>query len=414
MISALLSILLAWFFAAIVLLLLLHGRTLRALWREPALACPVVIVESDDWGVGPVSDAEVLGSIADVLGSVRDATGRPAVMTLGVVSGHPDGVRILASGITRYHRQTLFDPKFARIADAMRAGCAAGVFAPQWHGLEHCWPASLLARARDDERLQRWLADPAARSEALPSVLQSRWVDTAGLPSRPLAREDVESAVGDEAVLLRQLFGRVPTVAVPNTFVWNEDVERAWVTAGVTSIVTPGHRCEGRDADGALQAPTRAVRNGERSLSGAVFVVRDDYFEPIRGHRAEQVWEAVARKRRLGRPILLEMHRENFIASPDSARVALHELERALHGVLHRNPDTRFMTTADLACLLSDTASPLRVQGGGRWLCVLARRLACDASLARFLKYSGLRGALLLFVHMSDSVTHGRFAIASQ
>ena len=32
--------------------------------------------------------------------------------------------------------------------------------------------------------LRAWLADPGARSEALPPALQSRWVDAAVLPSR--------------------------------------------------------------------------------------------------------------------------------------------------------------------------------------------------------------------------------------
>ena len=51
-----------WFAGGCGLLWLFHARTLIRLWREPALAAPVVIVESDDWGPGPVEDAEVLCS----------------------------------------------------------------------------------------------------------------------------------------------------------------------------------------------------------------------------------------------------------------------------------------------------------------------------------------------------------------
>jgi hypothetical protein len=41
----------------------LCGR-LRALWREPALRVPVLIFESDDWGAGPVEQAQCTAQTA--------------------------------------------------------------------------------------------------------------------------------------------------------------------------------------------------------------------------------------------------------------------------------------------------------------------------------------------------------------
>lgn len=408
MTSVFLLIFFAWVLAAAGLLVVSHGRTLVALWREPVLAHPVVIVESDDWGTGPPSDAERLRRIADRLAVIRDVAGHPAVMTLGVVSGEPDGPAILASGLDRYHRRTLDAPEFAPIVDAIRAGCAAGVFALQRHGLEHCWPSSLLRRAREDATLQGWLADPAARSEALPSPLQSRWVDASALPSQPLPKAEIEAAVAEEAALLLRVFGEAPSIAVPNTFVWNDDVERAWAATGVTCIVTPGRRLEGRDAAGGLQPATRRIRNGERTASGAVQVVRDDYFEPIRGHRAELVWQAVAAKARLGRPALLETHRESFIAAPGVAETSLGELERALCGVRERWSDVRFMSTIALARHLADPASPLLERATCARIAPWLQRILCEVELQRLLKFSGLRMLVAVALRVSRRVTHGR------
>lgn len=401
-------LLLAWPMTALVLLGLLHARTLCALWREPVLLHPVVIVESDDWGVGPPADAAMLARIAARLAGIRDGTGQPAVMTLGLVAGHPDGATILASDLQQYHRRSLDEAAFRPIVDAIRDGCAAGVFALQRHGLEHCWPRSLLARAGEDATLRCWLADPRARSEALPSPLQSRWVDAAVLPSLPLPEAEIAAAVAEEAALLRRLFGAAPTVAVPNTFVWTDAVERAWSATGVSCIVTPGRRLEGRDAAGGLLPPTRRIRNGERTASGALQVVRDDYFEPVRGHRAEQVWQAVAAKTRLGRPTLLETHRESFIAAPATSAAALDELERALRGVLQRWPDTRFMNTAELARHLADPASPLRGQRFSDRLAPVLRRVGHEPALRRLLKFGGWKLVLELAVAVLDGVTHGR------
>ncbi|MCK0509216.1 hypothetical protein [Aromatoleum anaerobium] len=388
--STVLTLLLLWVVVSAGLLTAMHGRLLRALWREPVLTRPVVIVESDDWGPGPGTDAGILRAIAASLDAIRDRSGRPAVMTLGIVLGVPDGAAILAGKGKVYARRSLAEPEFAPIVAAIRDGCATRVFALQRHGLEHFWPAALLARLADDEALREWLADPSTRSEALPAALQSRWVDSARLPSTPLAPPAIEAAVREEAALFKQVFGELPEVAVPNTFVWDDALERAWAAHGVRCVVTPGCRYEGRDAAGNLGPPTRRIRNGECGVGGLRYVVRNDYFEPIRGHRAERVWQAVATRTAQGRPTLLEMHRESFIAAPGDARAALSELERALRGAVARHPALCFMRTAELACHFGDPASPLLACGLPMRLRVWLRRLQAEPPCARLLKTTGL------------------------
>lgn len=376
--------------SALALLLFVRRGVLAALWREPMLRVPVVIVESDDWGVGPASDGHVLRRIAAVLKEVGDALGHPAVMTLGVVAGSPDGQAIVAGGCEKYTRVSLLEPRYAPIVEAMRDGCAAGVFAIQRHGLEHCWPAALLARARRDKALARWLMEPEARSEALPAELQSRWVDASELPSRPLASVEVAAAVDEEARLLELLFGRVPPVAVPNTFVWDDVVERAWAASGVRCIVTPGRRYEGRDAEGKLSPPTRVFRNGQRNAQGVCFVVRDAYFEPSRGHRAEDAWRAVAARSTLARPTLLETHRGNFIDAPAQSETALAELARTLRGVVARHADVCFMSTETLVRHFDDPESELLLRTPLPRLAVFLRRVGTAPELRRTLRWLGL------------------------
>lgn len=391
--------LLAWLVLAVVLLSR-QAAILRALWREPMLARAVVIVESDDWGPGPPSDARALERIAAVLANVRDTQDQPAVMTLGVVLGNPDGAAILADDCRRYHRSTLDEPQYAPIVQAIQQGCGAGVFALQRHGLEHCWPASVLDRALEDAALRAWLADPAARSEALPSALQSRWVDAAVLPSRDIPESEIQAAVLEEAALFRQVFGDAPPVAVPNTFVWTDAVERAWAASGVRCVVTCGRQYQGRAADGGLMPGMRHIVNGEAGVAGVCYVVRDAYFEPIRGHRAEQVWQAVAERTVLARPTLLETHRESFIAAPEVAERSLAELARALEGVVQRHPDVRFLTTAALAGVLGSPGSALLLQGSARRLGVFLLRVLETPALSRNLKLSGLRLVLPVLARM--------------
>lgn len=388
---------LGWLALGIAVLIWRHGACLARLWREPVLACPVLIVESDDWGMGPSEDSERLNRIAGVLTRIRDKTGQPAVMTLGVVLGDADGPAIAASNYARYARRTLEAPEAAPIVEAMKAGGNLGVFALQRHGLEHFWPPSLMFRLRHESAggvLRTWLANPRHRSESLPADLQSRWVDTATLPSAPLAAAGVAAAVEDEVALYERVFGFCPKVAVPNTFIWNEVVEAAWAATGVTCIVTPGAQFAGRDRRGNLLPACRKVWNGMMARSGAVYVVRDDYFEPVRGHRAERVWQAVADKTRLGRPALLETHRESFIGAAQELEAALAELETALTGALARFPGMRFLSTEALAASYADDASPLR---DTRPLCrvrAFTARICAEPECRRMLKMTMLAPVL--------------------
>jgi len=389
-------LILAWFAASVGLLAVLHWRTLLATWREPVLACPVLIVESDDWGPGPSEDAAALQELARVLESLRDDGGRCAVMTLGVVSAVPDGQGILAGGCSTYLRRTLADSAFTAIREAMQAGVERGVFAPQWHGLEHFWPESLMAclgeRADPAQRqaLRDGLHADCPRSEDLPPALQSRWVDAARLPSSALTPSAVALAVREEAAVLRYVFGAGPEVAVPNTFVWDDVVERAWAACGVSCVVTPGCRYEGRDGTGGLASATRRIRNGDRGQGDVCYVVRDVYFEPLRGHRAERVWQALEERTAQGRATLIETHRSNFIGPAEVRNAVVGELERALRGSLTGHHDLRFMSTVELAQILRDAESPFRERDLRRRVVAWLRRVAAAAGPARILKITGL------------------------
>lgn len=321
-------------------------RPLVARWREPVLRHPVLAIESDDWGAGPVRQAELLERLLAMLRSVQDGEGRPAVMTLGVVMEVPDGSRIAADDARHYHGLPLSAPVFEPVRDALSRGRAAGVFALQLHGQCHYWPASLLAAARGDPAVRAWLTDPGpARTEALPAPLQSRWVDAAVLPSRAHDAAEVRAAVAAEAEAYRALFEASPAVAVATTFVWDEAVEAAWREAGVETVITPGRRATCRDAFGEPGCVDRRMLAGELSPQGLLYLVRDVYYEPALGHRPARLVEGLATRARQGRACLVETHRFNFLDQPDAS---LAQLEQGLRAALARCPELRFLAPAEL------------------------------------------------------------------
>ena len=327
-----------------------YASDLHRRWREPVLRYPVLVIESDDWGAGPLEQAQALDALRQVLKGHHDQTGRHPVMTVGVILGIVDRAAMAAASPSDYVRLTLDDARLATALTALGAGIKEGVMVPQLHGLEHYWPPALMAAAETDEQVAAWLAgEGMARSEDLPSHLQSRWTNAAALPSRPIPEVEINQAAAQEAEIYARIFGVAPTVAVPTTFVWNDAVERAWAAHGVACIVTPGTRHENRDGQGRPSGDGRTILNGERGQSGVLYLVRDNYFEPALGHRAENGLAALARQTERGRPTLLETHRFNFLCAPIQAEAALGELNRLLAEACARYPTLRFLSTQEIA-----------------------------------------------------------------
>lgn len=369
--------------------LLWYRRALMALWREPLLDQPVLIFESDDWGAGPVeSQTQALHRLVDLLTRFRDHAGRHPVMTLALVLAVPDGAAIHREG--RYRRLTLADPIFAPLRAAIERGRQAGVFALQLHGMEHYWPPALMASR--DPAVKSWLeADTPPATERLPAHLQSRWTDASVLPSRPLPDEAIAAAVREEVALFEQIFGEKPRVAVPPTFVWDERVETAWARAGVEVVVTPGLRSRCRNAEGLPDCDSGPIVNGQ-SGPGVRYVVRDDYFEPERGHRAAAGLAALQRKWAQRRPCLLETHRSNFIGEVATAEQALAALGELIEQALRRYPDLSFLDTATLAAEYR-SAKPLAADLAARWQAWRAR----VRELRGFMRCAKLAGLGWLF-----------------
>ena len=271
-------------------------------------------------------------------------------MTLGLILSIADTQAMRAAKQSAYIRLALDHVRFEPVLTALRAGINEGVFAPQLHGLEHYWPPAVIAAARADVQVAAWLkTNGIALSEDLPPRLQSRWINAASLPSQPLSEAEIYAAVAEEVKVYMHIFGAKPTIAVPTTFVWSDVVERAWAAHGVTCVITPGTRYESRDGQGRPSGDGRVILNGERGQGDVMYLVRNNYFEPKLGHRAEKGLDALAIQTVCGRPTLLETHRFNFVGNPVQSKAALVELDRLLAEARVHYSELRFLSTQDIA-----------------------------------------------------------------
>ena len=312
----------------------------------PVLEQPVLIIESDDWGPGPETHAHALDQIRGELKRHTDHTGRHPVMTIGVVLSIPDMPRIQETG--RYAARYLHESEFRSIVDALKKGADEGVFYLQLHGMAHYWPDNLMTELERNPALVKSLTEVPWLTETMPSWLQSRWIDGRQLPSAPMPATAIDQAVAGEVQEFERCFGFRPKVAVPPTFVWNEEVEHAYARHGIEVLITPGRRYTGRDAEGRLTPPDQVEINGARFSCGLVTLVRDLYFEPALGHTPTELLPQIERKWTRREPALLETHRFNFVdeAQRSSALRALNEL---LEKVVVQSPETRFLNPLELA-----------------------------------------------------------------
>jgi len=363
----------------------------RALWREPVLCVPVVIIESDDWGAGPAEQADLLRRLRHLLGRHADACGRRPVMTLGLTLASPDA-RALAADTEGYARRMLDHPDHAAILAEIRQGIADGVFAAQLHGTEHFMPAVVCEVASSEPEVRDWLVRGDQYSELLPARLQSRWIDARRLPSTEHSRECLEAEVAAEVAAFRRLFGVQPGVVVPNTFAWTQAVEVAWARHGLRYLVTCGRRFVARDAAERLRDDGAELRNGERS-NGLVCLVRDAYFEPAKGHTAADALALLPRYSDCGRPLLFETHRSNFTTLNPAAEQAFAALDELLAELLRVQPRLRFLSTQELGDALVDAnpefVSQRRITRLRAWLCRVRQ-------LPGFVRHARLCGADLL------------------
>lgn len=389
------------------LILVAFARRLMADWREPVLSAPVLIIESDDWGPGPPEDAARLRQVARLFQEFRDGRGHHPVVTLGIVLAVPEPAAGEGDGgRPAYVPRALDRPEFSPLVRAMLSGRDAGVFALQLHGMEHFWPPAVLKAAQRDVAARAFFDKDNVwpRHESLPPHLQARWIDASELPSAPLGREDIESAAAEETECFARVFGERARVAVPVTFTWTMDVEAAWAGRGVRVVVSPGSRNVGRDRQGKLVDDGAILRNGMRGPGNLVYVVRDVYFEPAMGHRADAVLDEVLRRHRLGRPALLEMHRFNFIGDEARSERSLSEVRRLLQLSLQRIPRLRFMSTETLALALAEPRSGLVDRRLAARIRALVLRAATIPRLRKLAWLSGLALPAALALAISSAL----------
>lgn len=340
------------------------GLGRMAHWR---CAEPVLVFESDDWGLerrasserlkalgepGERADEETetaddLRRLFDVLGRHRDVTGRPAAFSANFIVANPDHDAIARDHYDVYHEI----PIGARedIRAAYREGMERRVFCAELHGRRHFSVEEWLADLRRDVVGARQLSSEHRHGGVSLFKGQGQRYHTEYVSWRTGVEPDEETLardLNDSLDVLERLFGRRPSSTIAPHYVFSSRTETAWGRAGLRFIQGGNYQVLRGDGGGyGRRWVSHAL--GERSPSGLRYLHRFVQFEPRPERPHQGIAAALPRilscfKQRI--PAVVDTHRMNFTGRYGSE--GLRQLVELLDTLGPLRP--RFLTTTEL------------------------------------------------------------------
>jgi hypothetical protein len=370
------------------------------LWAGFRCEEPVVVLESDDWGLRrrpcveeltpwgtPSAWAEEqeetaadLARLRAVLDGHRDGGGRGAALTMNVIAANPDHAAIEADGFTRYHDRPVDETLGEDVVAELRRGVDAGRFCLQLHGRAHANVDRWLADLRDDAPGARALF-AAGVDGGLGLVREHGWRyhselgDWSAGTVRTTA--DLVAWLAPAVDTVARLGGARPRSAVAPHYVLSDEAEAAWAELGLEFVQAAERRLHPGEPD------ARTSYLGQQGPAGLVHLTRTVRFDPRPQRDGHHAAEAAARARRcfaVGLPAVVDTHRINFTGP--WAESAAEQLDALL--AVADEAGARYLTTPELGEAARDggdftdavTGAPRRLHPVGGMARALARPVA--------------------------------------
>jgi hypothetical protein len=329
------------------------------------LARPVVIFQSDDWGLtGIPSPAgierlkplgfgtspwdrygletqEDLEALAKVLSKHRDLDGNPACFTANFILANADLRRMKEESFAAFRTVPIHQgfpaPWQDSLVDTYRDLVNKGLFYPGMHGYTHFGVEGFLAACRDPGekgRLARALVEQdLAFSGSLTPEYHFALVQLHHGQEVFLDRDHQAPWVAEGIRLYKETFGRDPVSTCAPGYRCNDDTVDLWREQGLRVVQTSG----GREL---------------KPWNGLLDISRNTNFEPLL-HGPEAIELALAEAERAvkqGMPIVICSHSINYITRHNHhGEAGRAMLDQFLSRLLERFPNLAFLDDARLA-----------------------------------------------------------------
>ena len=354
-------------------------------WQAPKLTTPVVVIESDDWGldfVAPVFvepggklDADQTAGVQrlrDVLSRHRDHTGRRAVLSAFVVVRQADTQAIAKDPQHRYHYRPI-DEAVPRTVAALKVARAEGLFHLTYHARDHrdaaVW-AQRVGEAAETAKAAGKPFDPAVVRTFLsddPNVrdrLFGEYFDNVSGYLEPPPQAEADRKVREGLAEFERIFGSRAVGTVPPRYLWGEQALIAFQNNGIRYL--HGVNREG----GRYRNPNDVVARpaGIRMPHGLIGLTRTVLLEydPVtrKYPEVDQAMGGAAEAVANGQPIVICTHTWNYCSGESAVddRMAM-RLDTLLTRLEETYPDLRYLDSLELGTLAESGAFRTSVPG---------------------------------------------------
>ena len=375
-------------------IIVVYRRQLAPAWSAPRAATPVVVIESDDWGLdyepphfvmpSPTVDtrqAAGVARLARTLAGQKDAAGRPAIAGAFIVVHQADSAAIAADPNFAYHSLPI-DRSMPQTVAALKQAAQQGVLNLVYHGRDHrdvgLW-CQKIRRVVELSKEQGRSFDPEAVRTFQPrDPIEHDRINAEYFDSRTGYLEDldyaaVEAKVTEGLAEFERIFGRRPVSTVPPRYLWGSAAEKALAADGIRYL--HGVNKQGGRFAGADDVWSRPF--GVKLDSGLIGIprntdveVRPDNSLPDMATILAEADTAAAS----GQPIVICAHACNFATDgPELGEKMCDFLAQVLTNLRQRFPGLRYLSaeeagtlaqTGEVRVRVGDDEHPVRLAGG--------------------------------------------------
>jgi len=343
-----------------------------ASWITPKLDVPVVVIESDDWGLDYASrfvvpsrelDTQQAGGVkilSQALAAHHDCVGRNPIASAFIVVHQADTPAIAKDPRFEYHSRPI-DQTMPRTVAALKDAASKGLFSLVYHGRDHrdagLW-ALKVQKAAERFQADGKEFDPEIVTTFLPRYdsreqdrMHAEYFDSRTGYLEALPQGEVDRKVAQGLGEFERIFGKRPVSTVPPRYLWGPQAEAAFRANGIRYL--HGANKQGGRYRGAGDIWTRSF--GVRLSGPLVGIPRNADLEagvqtstPDPRSVIEPAEEAIA----AGQPVVISTHAANYC----SPNVALSQtmgsrLGEVLSSLESRHPNLRYLSSEELGQL---------------------------------------------------------------
>ena len=347
-----------------------------------------LVIESDDWGAvrmpskkvynklvksnipvnkfsfdkhDSLESEEDLKALFGVLQKFNDVNGNPPVLTAYHVVANPNFEKIYSSNKKEYHYETIIET-YARhehtkkVPELIKEGMNKGLYLPQYHGREHIHVKRYMEAINSDSYKEQIAFENRAIVSSKSTVCNNHYKSDyfKGFDyNNSKELKDIETIHRDGLMVFKKIFKMPSITFIAQGSVWGDHILPMLKEEGVQLI-------SGQQNIPIGSGKFKVVNKnwGSKNEFGQVHWRRNCMFEPSRNQDFDWVNECLAEIEiafRWNKPAVISAHRENFIGSifEENRDKSLDKLERLLQVVLKKWPDIKFITSAQLAIILT-------------------------------------------------------------